>query len=529
MKRKLLAIILVTQMITVLDPAMGDTTGIVRQEKVYAQTVADSYNNGKISKDFSTYASTKETPESDFEWRGNTIKKYIGDDEDVISPQRAVAIGNQAFSNCDSLKSVVLPDSVRSIGEFAFNGCSSLSNINMPKSLATIEDGAFENCESLTKIVIPSNVRKIGTNAFCNCTGLTYFEISSNVLNDTGTGFLVNCINLLEVKLTGKLKSIPEYMFVGADSLEKVNIPSTVKKISNAAFSGCRGLRNVTIPNGVVLVEDNAFRDCDSLTSINIPASVESIGDSSFAECDLLEKVIVNNSTIKISATAMSYDPLLIIRCHKNSTAHKYALENGIKCDPTLGNGSGNTVKVNNVNGLKIGGRASNALRLNWNSDSKVKGHIVEQYKGGKWVRIARLGDNKTNTYRISNLSSSSIYKFRVKSFKFSGKQAVYGKYAYINGKTCPSNVVKLKIGGTAKNALRLNWNKNIGARGYIIEQYNGKQWVRIKKITSNKKTTFRVEKLTSKKKYKFRVKAYSFDGNTPVYSGYSYINGNTR
>ena len=66
MKRKLLAIILVTQMITVLDPAMGDTTGIVRQEKVYAQTVADSYNNGKISKDFSTYASTKETPESDF-------------------------------------------------------------------------------------------------------------------------------------------------------------------------------------------------------------------------------------------------------------------------------------------------------------------------------------------------------------------------------------------------------------------------------------------------------------------------------
>ena len=260
-----------------------------------------------------------------------------------------------------------------------------------------------------------------------------------------------------------------------------------------------------------------------------VPAKVNEIKWCAFEDCTALTSVTVKNKNVKFGVQVFRNDNNLTIKCYKNSTAHKYALDNKIKCDPTLGNSSGNTVTANAVKGLKIGGRASNALRLNWNSDSSVKGYIIEQYRGGKWVRIARLDNNKTNTYRIAGLSASSTYKFRVKTFVFSGKKAVYSQYAYINGKTNPRNITGLRIGGTAKDALRLNWNRNSGANGYIVERYNGKKWVRVKKITSNKTTTLRVEKLASKKNYKFRVKAYSFDGNTPLYSGYSYINGTTK
>lgn len=43
--------------------------------------------------DQSLYGSGKETAESDFEWDGNTITKYIGNSTSVVIPSRATAIG----------------------------------------------------------------------------------------------------------------------------------------------------------------------------------------------------------------------------------------------------------------------------------------------------------------------------------------------------------------------------------------------------------------------------------------------------
>lgn len=180
------------------------------------------------------------------------------------------------------------------------------------------------------------------------------------------------------------------------------------------------------------------------------------------------------------------------------------------------------------VSGLKIGGRAADALRLNWNKSTNASGYIIEQYKNGSWTRIARIGSGSTLTYRVEGLSASTTYKFRVKSFGYNGSNAVYSGYTYVNGKTNPSAVTGLKIGGTAKDALRLNWNKNSGASGYIIEQYKNGAWTRIKKIESNSTVTYRVEKLASSTTYKFRVKTYAFDGSTALYSGYQTITGRT-
>lgn len=186
------------------------------------------------------------------------------------------------------------------------------------------------------------------------------------------------------------------------------------------------------------------------------------------------------------------------------------------------------TVTANDMKGLKIGGRAVDALRLNWDKDLKASGYIVEQYSGGSWKRIARMGSNATTTLRVEKLLPSTTYKFRVRTFVYSGNTPVYGKYAYVNGKTNPSVVSGLKIGGTAKDALRLNWSKNNSANGYIIEQYKDGSWKRIKKIESNSTVTYRVEKLSAGTTYKFRVMAYGFDGNTPLYSAYQNVSGTT-
>ncbi len=181
------------------------------------------------------------------------------------------------------------------------------------------------------------------------------------------------------------------------------------------------------------------------------------------------------------------------------------------------------------VAGAKIGGRASDALRINWTKNSTAAGYIIEQYKSGKWVRIARIGSNATTTYRVEKLSPSTTYKFRIQSFNFEGDTPVYSSYAYVNGKTNPSAMTGVKIGGRASDALRINWTKNSTAAGYIIEQYKSGKWVRIARIGSNATTTYRVEKLSPFTTYKFRIQAFNFDGDTPVYGSYAYVSGKTN
>ena len=186
------------------------------------------------------------------------------------------------------------------------------------------------------------------------------------------------------------------------------------------------------------------------------------------------------------------------------------------------------TSKPSTVSGLQIGGRATDALRLNWNKNSNASGYIIEQYKNGKWTRIARIGSDSTTTYRVEKLSASTSYKFRVQSFVLNGNTATYSDWKSIEGKTLPTTIGGLKIGGRATDALRLNWNKNSNASGYIIEQYKDGKWTRIAKIQNNSTTTYRIEKLSGSTTYKFRVQSYSFDGSTPLYSSWQTIGGKT-
>ena len=189
---------------------------------------------------------------------------------------------------------------------------------------------------------------------------------------------------------------------------------------------------------------------------------------------------------------------------------------------------SNTSATVSNVTGVKIGGRAADALRINWNKINGVSGYIIEKYENGKWIRIARIADANTQTYRVEGLKASTTYKFRIEAFSFNGKTPLYSTYAYINGRTNPAVAAGVCIGGTAKDALRVNWNKVNGASGYIIEKYDNGNWIRVARIADANTQTYRVEKLKSNTAYVFRVRSFDFDGSTPLYSGSQYVTGST-
>ena len=181
------------------------------------------------------------------------------------------------------------------------------------------------------------------------------------------------------------------------------------------------------------------------------------------------------------------------------------------------------------MTGAKLGGRAADALRVNWTKNASADGYIVEMYQGNKWVRVAKITDNSTTTFKKAGLDASTVYKFRVRAYKMDGTTALYGNYsATVTARTNPSIMKGVKIGGKAKDALRVNWTKNASAQGYIVEMYQGEKWLRVAKITDNNTTTFRKAGLAKNTTYKFRVCAYYMSGKTALYGNYGSVSGKT-
>ena len=253
--------------------------------------------------------------------------------------------------------------------------------------------------------------------------------------------------------------------------------------------------------------------------------SVTKIGCGAFSRCAKLESITIPDSVSKIDNKAFGYYydngytkiSNLKIYCYSGTAGEQYAKDNGFDFEwldkPTLAK----------VSGVKLSGRAADALRINWSKNASADGYIVEMYQGGKWARIAKITNNSTTTFKKSGLKAGAVYKFRIRAYKTDCKTAVYGAYsAELAARTNPSVMKGAKLGGRAADALRINWNKNASADGYIVEMYQGNKWVRVAKITNGNTTTFRKAGLKASTVYKFRVKAYKMSGSTALYGNYS-------
>ncbi|MBQ8791284.1 MAG: leucine-rich repeat protein [Ruminiclostridium sp.] len=462
----------------------------------------------------------------------------------VVIPDSVTSIGDQAFLGCSSLTSVTIPDSVTNIDGYAFYDCDSLVHISIPDSVTSIGEYAFYDCELLTSIIIPDSVTSIGMDAFdytntiyCNKGSYAEQYAKENNYNyrlidavyppsDIELEEITSDKLVLNWEKDNNVDGYTIYLWDGESYVELGTTNECSYEINNLsacnkykiAISSYLTVGDEVIESEFYETEIQTLHNYSEAYTTDIKATCEK--DGSMSRHCMTEGCTATTDVTVIPATGHNYIETVVKPTY---TEQGYTYHECSVCGNNFKDNIVEKLTLEKVAGLKLGGRASDALRLNWTKNDTADGYIIEQYKDGKWVRIKKITSNATTTYRVTGLTAGTAYKFRMRAYKMDGTKALYSEYtSTFAARTNPSVVTGLKIGGRASNALRLNWTKNTSADGYIIEQYKDGKWVRIKKVTSNATTTYRVAGLKASTQYKFRVRAYKMSGSTALYSGYT-------
>lgn len=159
----------------------------------------------------------------------------------VVLPDTLTNIGNYAFYECDSLKSIDVQEGIDTIGCFAFAECSALQEMLLPESLTNLGFGSFNNDSNLTHVTMHENI--------------TTVKYAQNTGDPTKHSFY-GCNNLTSVGGIGSgcsieldMTSIPSSIFAYATSLTSIIIPDNVTSIGQEVISGCTNLTSATFEN----------------------------------------------------------------------------------------------------------------------------------------------------------------------------------------------------------------------------------------------------------------------------------------
>lgn len=272
-----------------------------------------------------------------------------------------------------SVTSLAIPDGVKKIGDKAFYQCSSVKTVSIPPMLESIGEYAFYNT-GIENLTLPESVRFIGDNAFgmidClktvdyNCRhaessdktvttqygperrlGVPFADSTCEVLNIgenvryimphfmTGKKITTKTLDLSKIEQIGeyafaysafeslilpeKLDEIPDYAFNGCKTLSSVKMPVSCKRIGEGAFGGCYLLNPCRlVPEDVEEIGIRAFYRCrgadfdaerNRWESLVLPSSLQRVEEGAFQGCSGVNTVFIPSTIEYIGKSSLAF------------------------------------------------------------------------------------------------------------------------------------------------------------------------------------------------------------------------------
>ncbi|MBQ7637397.1 MAG: leucine-rich repeat protein [Clostridia bacterium] len=226
-------------------------------------------------------------------------------DLQVNFPSTLQTIAGNCFAYNNAIERAVLPPSVSSIGMSAFTDCESLKTVIITGNVTSIGSWTFDNT-SLKTIVLPASLTRVSNEAFIRTTGIERVLFAGtqeqwdevNVGTDNGSfetaqvicGFPLDSYKnitaeeengLLTVSGSGALEGAGGtgyHLFDDfANGAKALYIEGNVTMIGENTFAGFSELETVICETNGISFEAGAFSDCESLRNLIV------FGDSGFS------------------------------------------------------------------------------------------------------------------------------------------------------------------------------------------------------------------------------------------------------
>jgi hypothetical protein len=247
--------------------------------------------------------------------KGREFKDYHFDDNGLYINDGIEEIPAYAFEyvtgNRENVrKEIYLPESLTVIGARAFIDNLAVEKVNCGQKLEVIENFAFSHCRKLKSIVLPQSLKTIGEGAFSFCA----FE---------------------SIELPEHLKCIGKEAFYWCEKLEgTILLPSDLLEIGDSAFAHCNRITvELALGRNIKKIGSKAF-GCrwtpGEKGEVILPKSLEFIGNQALYPIDDLVTFCFLNPNTMIGSCFIDSRNILI-KGYPDSTAERYATENGLK------------------------------------------------------------------------------------------------------------------------------------------------------------------------------------------------------
>ncbi len=238
------------------------------------------------------------------------IIRYSGTDTDIVIPERisdypVTYIGKDSFSK-RNITSVKIGDNVKVIGNDAFSECNSLEKVELSNNIRIISTNSFSCCDKLKDFSLPKKLQMIGHDAFMFC-DINEVDIPKSV-EYIGCGALSECDNLKTVQFNGGTIYIDNGLIYNS-AVENIYLPKDVKITSRGGTFSCETLRKVEY--APMMDEDteifaDMYMDCQNLTNVKLSDNITKIGEYAFQNCRSLKEIHIPASVKRIDTWAFS-------------------------------------------------------------------------------------------------------------------------------------------------------------------------------------------------------------------------------
>ena len=462
----------------------------------YAFYDCDSLQNIAVDKNNKYYSSDKYGVLFDKN-KTKLIQYPIGNKRTAYTiPDSVTTLGDCAFYECESLKSVTIPDSVTTIGSSAFSSCDSLKSVTIPDSVTTIGSGAFYGCIGLRSVTIPDSVTTIGYYAFYDCESLENVYYKGTEDQWENISMSLYSFYLTEATIHYHYNN---HTYSSTTTTKKATTTANGRIFTKCTVCGStKTLKTIYAATSITLSKTKYIYDGKNKT----PAVT--IKDSK-------GKKLVKGTDYKLTVAS------------KRSAIGRYTVKVTF-----MGNYSGTKnlyfyVLPGKPSTVKSSAQTLSAIKLTWSKVAGASGYTIYRYSPSKKAYVKE-GTTEDITFTVKSLYAGKKYTFKVVAYGKTASGKVYNSETYALLKTATKTKTPILSDTVAyKGKVKLFWTATTGETGYTV-YYSTSKTSGFKKYKNYESNSGYVNNLTSGKTYYFKIRTYIKTDSGYVYSAWSNI-----